>query len=863
MQIRRRLKRAGQDRVPLSDSELALVTPPTRKRRTQVRGSKRPVMITPDRRTPAGDVLNAYWQKSDLVLVVPADDTPNGVRYKRLTAEHSCFVKCSDLEEPVGFVRMLNAHASVRKAVWETPEGESSTDRDWLRIVWTSRDALRHYCRILESNKTEGGKDKAPIQTYEGLVSPILRHMVDNDLKPATPRQVWFDIETDSRQTIRSAMAGEARVLCWATEDADGNCRHGMLEHDTDEDEARLLSELWDVFENYDQIMAWNLDRFDGPVIKARSDKHNLLQGKDRDWRRWLWLDHLDLYRRMNMAAAETGDEKQSYALQAVATAILGDGKDDFDAAQTYEAWAAGGEERARLLEYNIKDTALMPRIEVKTGFIELLRTVAETCGTFADSRGSKPGLQVDSFLMRIARDRGHKFPTVLKRGGGDPYEGAYVQHPKPGLYRDVHVGDFKAQYPTIIRTWNISPETLIVNPPSDVPTAYCPLTNCHFRTDIPGILPEAVKQMMELRDHYDQLQASLTPGTEAWEDAGRSSKAYKICVNSFYGVIGDPSSVHYSVPVAESITQNAKWEILETIKAAEERGMDVIYADTDSLFVVGSTREEFEEFVQWCNDELYPRITREQGCKENHIKLAYEKQFERIIFTTAKRYVGNYIHYKGKLADDTSKPEIKGLEIKRGDSLRITRHLQQEVAHRLVGYQSEHDPEDIDGFDEVIDSWLGRVLEDPFELDDILVSKRLNKGLDDYKVANPMVRIAREMAERGEDVGEGVKISYVILDAAASPQVVQAVHEWDPDSDDMDRMALWDKQIWPPTQRLLEAAFPDHSWNRFTGLIKARRAAVRAEVRKAKTAEKEDARLAKLAAKGAPTRRRRKKVTI
>ncbi len=841
---------AGEPQV-LSHPERALAPPPPPRKRRKVSNAK-----GEDRkRTPTGghpstgDVINAFWQKSDLVLVVPDADSANGVRFQRQSAEHSCFIKREDIPDPIEFVRLLNHHHSVRKAVWEG---------DWLRIVWQNRDALKYYCKRLHSDTKYGEpkepKDpKEPIPTYEGMVSPVLRHMVDNDLKPATPRQVWLDLETDSDVPFSQAIEGEARILSWATQDAHDNQAHAMLDEDTDEDEARLLLELWDVLDQYDQVMAWGGNRFDFPIIKARSMLHKLLRGVEREWRRWLWLDHLDLYRRMSIASAESGDEKQSMALNAVAVSLEVGEKDRFDASKTRQAWenatpCASAECmmcRSCLMKYNIQDTALMPLIEAKTGFIMLLQTVTDTCGTFADSRGSKPGVQVEGFLARLAHKQGHKFPTVLTVNVGAKYKGAYVLHPeeKAGIHRNVHVADFAALYPSIIITWNMCPSTIIegeIDPDSDDAFAYSPLTGIGFRTDRQGILPLAVAQLLQLRKKWNDAKSAAVPGTDAWKDADRRSAAYKITANSFYGVIGDVTSRHYDRRVAESVTQCGKWLILETIKAAELRGMKVIYADTDSCLVEGGTRSEFDAFCGWCNDELYPRILDEQGCVTNSIKLAYEKQFDRFIITTAKKYLGNYIHYKGTNATAESKPEIKGLEFNRGDSLRITRRFQEEVAYRLVGYQSTADPDDPVGFEEVCARWLDKVMEDTFDVDDILVSKTLNKPLDEYLVANPMVRIAQEMAARGEDVAEGAKIRYVIVDASASPQVVQRVEEYDPDSNDIDRLALWDKQIWPATERLLETAFPGHSWERFTGLVKARKAAARAVIRAEKQAVKE-----------------------
>jgi len=781
---------------------------------------RRSLAVRPGPDDASFPIVNAYWARDELVLVVADPASPNGVRFRRGKAEHSCFIRLADLPDPLAFHRMLNSHHSVRKALFED---------DWLRVCWRGRDELKSYCKSLH----EKG-----IPTFEGVVSPVLRHMVDNRLKPGAPRQLWVDIESDSR--VPFSRKEEMRVLCWVCVDADGNEYRGLLDQDTDADEARLLIELWEVFAYYDQIMAWNGDRFDFPLIKARSELHKLLPPTVREWRRWLWLDHLELFKRLNMQASESGEEKQSFKLGVVAESVLGvgQGKIAFDASKTWDEWAAGGARRQRLLDYCAQDTQLMPAIEAKTGYILLLQAVSDTCGTFADSRGVNPSVQVEGFLARLALDRGYKFPTVLKLGEESlRYEGAYVLHPQKhaGIHRDVHVADFAGLYPSIIRTWNMSPETLVTDAMDSevtrgLPLALSPLTMRKFRTDIPGILPEAVKQLMTLRSVWQKRKAALPPGTDEWKDADRRAGAYKITTNSFYGVIGSPNSRFYDRRVAESVTQCGRWLIVETIKVAERRGMKVIYGDTDSLFVTGSTRGEFEAFVAWCNAELYPELLAKVGCVENVISLAYEKQFSRLVITTAKKYCGSYSHYKGTDATSDSHPEIKGLEFKRGDSLRITRALQEDLTNLLVGYKRPFS-DDPDDYVAIIVRWRDRVLSGRLELGDVLVSKRLGKSLADYKADSaPMVRIARELEARGQDVGEGAKIDYVVTDAGVSPQVVIPADDYDPDANLIDRDALWDKLIWPASLRLMEAAFPGYNWAWQGGLVKARKVAAKAE---------------------------------
>jgi len=817
MRLRRRAQAAQQVETsrglsPLEQGALAMshsTAPGGLKRRS--------LAVRPGPDDASLPIVNAFWTRDELVLVVADASAPNGIRFRRGKAEHSCFIRIADLPDPVAFHRLLNSHHSVRKALFEG---------DWMRVAWRDRDTLKSYCKSLH--------DKG-IPTFEGAVSPVLRHMVDNDLKPGTPRQLWVDIESDSR--VPFSRKEEMRVLCWVCVDAGGNEYRGLLDQDTDADEARLLLELWAVFEHYDQIMAWNGDRFDFPLIKARSELHKLMSPTDRVWRRWLWLDHLELFKRFNMQASESGEEKQSFKLGVVAESVLGVGKGKiaFDASQTWQEWAAGGARRQRLLDYCAQDTRLMPAIEARTGYILLLQAVSDTCGTFADTRGTNPGVQVEGFLARLALEKGYKFPTVLKLGvdAALRYEGAYVLHPKKhaGIHRDVHVADFAGLYPSIIRTWNMSPETLITEkqPAGLLPVADSPLTQAQFRTDIPGILPEAVKRLMAQRAVWNKKKASFPPGTEEWKDADRRAGAYKITTNSFYGVIGSPTSRFYDRRVAEAVTQCGKWLIVETIKAAERQGMKVIYGDTDSLFVVGSTRGEFEKFVEWGNTVLYPDLLKRVGCVENVISLAYEKQFSRLVITTAKKYAGSYAHYKGTNATAESHPEIKGLEFKRGDSLRITRLLQEDLTYLLVGYKHPHSDDPAD-YLTIVRHWRERVLTGRLELGDVLVSKRLGKSLDDYKAESaPMVRIAKELEARGQDVGEGAKIDYVVTDAGVSPQVVIPSEDYDPDADMIDRSALWDKLIWPASARLMEAAFPGTRWSDEGGLVRARKVALKA----------------------------------
>lgn len=709
----------------------------------------------------------------------------------------------------------------LRRSAYVTGVAEEG---DWLRVRWRDYDSRKAVCG------PDGPMAQHGIPTYEADVGPVRRYIIDHAIEVARPRRAYFDIETDSRVSL--AEKEKMRVLCWSIVDDDGNTTTGVLEADTDDAERALLEEMWTALDAFDQIIAWYGDGFDFPVIQART---KAVRAKVKEMRRWLYLDHLVLFKRMNMHSAESGDEKQSMALQNIAMAVVGEGKDDFDARKTYDAWAAGGAERQRMVDYNRKDTMLLKRIEEKTGYISLFQTLCEVCHLFPDTVSLNPTAQVDSFMLRLGRERGQHFPTKFHTEvvEGQQFAGAFVMEPTAhGIVKDVHVGDFSSMYPSIIITWNMSPETMrriAINGP--IPDGHCraPSTRLGFVNEPQGFLASAVAEMLRLRKEWNDRKAACPPGTSEWKDADRRSTAYKVAANSFYGVVGSPFSRFYNREIAESVTTTGVWLIKRTIDFAKAEGMATIYADTDSCFIAGATKDQFDDFVKRCNGEHYPRLIAETGAVRGNVALAYEKQFERIVFTGKKRYIGKYKHFKGKPATDDSKPEIKGLEYKRGDTALLARKLQERVINMLM--QRCEDPV---AFEPVVIAAIEHALRpEPLPLTEVQLSKSLNKDLSEYAVrtkkdggdfaALPHIMLARVLMQRqaialkrkagSYDVPAGTRIEYVVTDSLASPTEVI----WGPEYDGKcDRYYLWESLVYPPTLRLLEAAFPAHDWQRF-----------------------------------------------
>ena len=777
-------------------------------------------------------VVNAFVAGEELVLV----SRENGRRVlRRMPAEHVCYLRADDV--PPELERKLAASRSIAAVKHEG---------DWLRLRWRARELVEAATRKPRRPNPVTGVDcyfdSLGLRTYEADVHPVRRYLTEHPVEIQAPRVCFLDLETDSR--LPFSKKEQMRVLLWSVTDLDGTREQGVLREDSDSAERELLLALWKVLDRYDLVAAWNGDGFDFPVLKARTVR----AGLPVRWSQWLWLDQMELFRRMNMHVSESGEEKESVALNRVASLVLGETKDSFDASKTWEAWEAGGAELERLKKYNLRDSELLALIEQKNGYISLHVTICQVCSTFPDSHGTGTNF-VEGFLLRRAHARGMHFRTQWDRSYGEPIAGAFVLEPtKRGILRDVHVADFSSLYPSVIQTWNISPETLSPHhamtdaevrgrgwdpkwykrPPRPVDVCEVPGYGACFYNDRSGLLSEAVTELLRLRKFWKDKQASLPPGTKEWVEAGRQSNAYKVAANTCYGVVSSRFSRFFNEQVGESITQGGVALIRATIAAGEERGLATIFGDTDSTFVQGGSDEQFREFVRWCNAELYPRIARESGCAENHIELAYEKKFDVLVLCAKKRYCARYLHYKGKPATEDSKPEIKGLEYKRGDCVRLARKMQAQaidllLGGGLLGKRRAHCEADPALFEELVRLWRWRVLEGPLELRDVQQSKSLSKSLRDYAVRTkkdgtaaaepPHVQVARVLHKRGREVGAGVRISYVVTDATAN-LVVKPAEDWSPG--DEDRFYLWESLVYPPTERLLEVAFPGGPWRRY-----------------------------------------------
>jgi len=390
-------------------------------------------------------------------------------------------------------------------------------------------------------------------------------------------------------------------------------------------------------------------------------------------------------------------------------------------------------------------------------------------------------GFRVEWFLIREARARGELVPKRVER----PYRwyaGGMVLKPEPNIYERIAVLDYKSLYPSIMIQKNVSPDTYIEpgepEPPEGVNVA--PEVGHKFRKEPPGLYKEVLSALLRARDEIRERLKAVEPDSPEYRLLDARQKALKVVANATYGYAGWLGARWYRKPVAESATAWGRFIIRRTKEMAEKFGIEVIYGDTDSIFVRYEP-EKVERFLR--------AIEAEFG-----LKIKPDEIFERVLFTEAKK------RYCGLLPD--GRLEIVGLEAIRGDWSALARKVQVAVLEAILKTRDAKKAKKkaID----IVRDYIARLRRREIPYKDLVIWEELTKKPEEYKVRAAHVEAAKIMMRSGWDVAVGDKIGYVIVKGSGK-LYERAVPYFMADYDDIDVDYYVEKQVIPVALRVLK----------------------------------------------------------
>jgi DNA polymerase elongation subunit (family B) len=378
-------------------------------------------------------------------------------------------------------------------------------------------------------------------------------------------------------------------------------------------------------------------------------------------------LDYIELYKWY----APDGKSQESYRLDAIASAEIGENKLSYDEYDNLHSLYRLNFQK--FIEYNIKDVELIIKLEDKLKLIELALTLAYDTKCNYEDVFAQTRMWDALTYNRLMQDDIVVPPRDVQEKDG-AFEGAYVKEVQVGAHDFVASFDLNSLYPHLMMQYNISPETLIE--PEDYTeemrnvltqnitvdkflSKSINLSNLsgvtitpngqYFRTDKQGFLPKMMAEMYEDRKKFKNL---MLKSKQEYENEKDISKLYeiekriarynnlqlakKVSLNSAYGALGSQYFRFYDLRMALGVTTagqlSIRWienKINEYMnKILSTKDVDyVIASDTDSIYlklgplvnkvygvddVVSMPKVKVIDFMdKVCKDKIEPYITK------------------------------------------------------------------------------------------------------------------------------------------------------------------------------------------------------------------------------------------------------------
>ncbi len=325
-------------------------------------------------------------------------------------------------------------------------------------------------------------------------------------------------------------------------------------------------------------------------------------------------------------------------------------------------------------------------------------------------------GNSIESRQERLALDMGMVLPIKENsnvqvgrlRDYLDLDAGSLIITPDPGIYENIVALDFTSMFPSIILKYNISYET-------------CSLRGIN-RARGKAFLPLLIEEPYTRRLFFKKLNNA---------EAIYRAKALKLLLVASYGYAGKLDNRFGNMYCNFWINKIAREIMLKVISLAKDLGLNIVYADTDSVFV--SRSDKLGLFIS--------KIKKLFG-----LPIKIENDFKKLVFIKGvnnqpviKRYFG--LTRNGEII-------IKGLMAISSNVPVIIREAQKEMIKAMLNEKSHLIPK-------IYKKYRSKLVNGAVEPDELTFKIRIGKNFYEYKNNSMIARIARNYKLRRDTVVE------------------------------------------------------------------------------------------------------------
>ncbi len=537
--------------------------------------------------------------------------------------------------------------------------------------------------------------------------------------------------------------------------------------------EKEMLEEFLRTIEAYDPdvITGYNINSFDMPYLLERLKKYGIAPMFGRCSDKPVFTKMMAASQESHVPGRIVADPYQilrrdpwvkfhRYNLNTIAAALLNEKKIDVEYGDIPKLWNGSRMQMNKLIEYARKDAELSLRLLIEKGMLDKFFELSKISGLLLQDCFGGQSARIESLLMHEFRERnfvmparssGHEMNKRIKERDTKGLKGATVLEPDKGLHTEgcTLVMDFRSLYPNIMRTYNISPDTLA----NDEQQGHETPSGSFFvgKETREGIFPAMLTELLDARIQAKRQMKSADD--EMKKILNAKQLALKDMANSIYGYTGYVRARLYMIDVANSVTAYGRENIVKTKNLIEENfPVKVVYGDTDSIFLktniinLDEAKRMGEEISRFVSGKL-----------PSNLELEFEKTYRTFLILTKKRYAGWKFYHDGN--EWKNDMEMKGIETIRRDWCQLVTETMRDVLDIILKEG------DVQKALTEVRLVIEKLKNNQIPLEKLTVVKGITKSIDSYDGIQPHVELAKKLTERNphEPVKVGDRLGYVI----------------------------------------------------------------------------------------------------
>jgi DNA polymerase elongation subunit (family B) len=328
--------------------------------------------------------------------------------------------------------------------------------------------------------------------------------------------------------------------------------------------------------------------------------------------------------------------------------------------------------------------------------------------------------------------------------------KGGMIISPQTGLHENVLVLDYDNEYANLIVSHNLSYETVLSK-----------IEPGNKSNNKKGLLPTVVEKYLKRRLHFEGLSKELSEESKEYLWYQQRIDSLKNILVCLYGTTGSLWNRYGNVQVFEEINRLSREILIKTKDIVQKLGYELIYADTDSVFIKNSNGI--------ANNDHYEKLVGILG-KETGLPISIEHNFKFLVLLpleasekieALKQYYG--VTHEGQLV-------VRGVEIRRHDTPNLIKQFQNELLATLFDCK---DSEEVisKGYENallLVTKMIDRVMlgGENITKNDLVISKLLGQNIEKYRSLFPHVSAAIQLTNEDSLPSKGDTIKYIYTDS-------------------------------------------------------------------------------------------------